>query len=64
VRIPIGPEFVAERQRYDLRFCCEDCAYLTAEGSCAHGWPQEEHRAAYYEGPRETLTFCKEFELA
>ena len=64
MRLPLGQEFREEWQRYGFRFCCEDCVYLTALGSCAHEWPQHEHRLAHYldESCRE-LVFCKEFEL-
>ncbi|MBK6847898.1 MAG: hypothetical protein IPG96_10290 [Proteobacteria bacterium] len=60
--------FTAERQRLELRFCCESCAYFFAEpdARCAHGWPQAEHRAARYgatDERRAEVVFCKEFEL-
>ncbi|MBW2731909.1 MAG: hypothetical protein JRH20_05910 [Deltaproteobacteria bacterium] len=59
--------FHAQRLRYDLRFCCEDCAHFIGE-RCAHFWPSEEHRRARYEETKEKdgvleLVFCKEFEL-
>jgi len=65
MRLPLGPEFRQEWERYDLRFCCEDCAHLDRRTRrCAHGWPEEEHRLAYYEDENcEELIFCKEFEL-
>jgi len=64
VRVPLDPDFRDEWQRFGLRFCCEDCAYLTREGECAHGWPQAEHRLARYADPScRELVFCKEFEL-
>jgi len=65
MRLPLGPEFAEERERYRFRFCCEDCAHLTREGDCAHGWPQQDHRlATYQDATRRVLVFCKEFELA
>lgn len=65
MRLPLGPEFPQERERYAFRFCCEDCGHLTTEGRCAHEWPQQDHRLATYQDPaRRELVFCKEFELA
>jgi hypothetical protein len=66
VRIPIDPRFIEERARYDLRFCCEDCAHFVGEPvpRCAHGWPEEEHRLSRYSGEGcEEVVYCKEFEL-
>jgi len=61
----MSQEFREQWQRYDLRFCCEDCVHLDrATDQCAHDWPQKEHRLAYYEDEAcEELVFCKEFEL-
>lgn len=59
--------FHAQRQRYALRFCCEECAYFVAE-HCAHFWPTEDHRRARYDQTTSAqgeldVVFCKEFEL-
>jgi hypothetical protein len=64
MRLPVGPEFREEWDRFAFRFCCEDCAHLAPDGTCAHGWPQDEHRLTFYrtDSCRE-LVFCKEFEL-
>jgi hypothetical protein len=61
----------AERARFDLRHCCEDCGHFEpAAGGCRHFWPNGEHRRAYYQqleqvSERELgeVVFCKEFEL-
>ncbi len=65
MRLPMTPLFRQEWERWDLRFCCEDCAHLDRnEQTCAHGWPDAEHRRAYYESPAcKEVIFCKEFEL-
>jgi hypothetical protein len=69
MRVPLRPEFREERQRFDLRFCCEDCAYFVRDprgdqAHCAHGWPNAEHRLdAYLDETRREIVFCKEFEL-
>lgn len=56
-----SPRFPAERRRYRLVFTCEDCAHFVPDtGACAHGYPNEDHRAA--EGTR--VVFCKEFDPA
>jgi hypothetical protein len=65
MRLPLGPEFREQCERYRFRFCCEDCTYFDRERQrCVHGWPETQHRLATYreEGCRE-LVFCKEFEL-
>jgi hypothetical protein len=65
MRLPLGPEFRDEWQRCSFRFYCEACAhYVARDGSCAHAWPQAEHRLGYYLDERcRELVFCKEFEL-
>jgi hypothetical protein len=63
VQLPRTAEFDAERERFALRFCCEDCGHFDARtASCRHEWPNEQHRgeAALR---LATLDFCKEFEL-
>ena len=69
MRIPATPRFLVERERFALRFCCEDCALFLGERSgpadesaCAHGFPTAEHRRARYEDPSAELVFCKEWE--
>lgn len=60
------PSFVAESERFSLRFNCEHCAYFHAElEQCTHGYPNAEHRAENNrENPEQPpLIFCKEFEL-
>lgn len=58
------PLFAEQRQRYELRFTCEHCAYFVADdGRCSHGYPNQEHRAARYEQGSAELVFCKDFEL-
>ncbi len=61
----MGPEFRQQWERYQFRFCCEDCTYLNREDQrCVHGWPCDEHRDAFYRDPAcQELVFCKEFEL-
>jgi len=61
--------FRRERERFALRFCCEDCAYFLPQVErCAHGWPADEHRQGrYLEVDRDEsieVVYCKEFELA
>lgn len=68
MRIPRGPEFQSERQRFALRHCCEECSFFRVppdgtEPACAHGWPNAEHRHAHYDSDPDDLVFCKEFEI-
>jgi hypothetical protein len=64
VKIPQDERFRRERQRYHLRFTCEDCTLFDdAKETCAHGYPTEEHRSARYADPNAALVFCKHFEL-
>lgn len=57
--------FRREREKYRLRFNCEDCALFDPRTErCAHGYPVHKHRAARYEDPDANLLFCKEFDLA
>jgi hypothetical protein len=58
------PLFMAQRSQFTLRFTCEHCCNFVVEDErCAHGYPNREHRAAYYEQAESVLVFCKEFEL-
>lgn len=64
MKLPQYPGFQRDRQRFALRFTCEDCALFDPEHeSCSHGYPTEEHRRAYYESREALLVFCKDFEL-
>jgi hypothetical protein len=62
VQLPWTTEFDDERERFGLRFACEDCAHFeTSTQRCRHEWPNESHRR---EPPNAgVLDFCKEFEL-
>jgi hypothetical protein len=67
VRLAWNARFDEERRRFGLRGCCEDCAHFVPEdASCAHRFPNWEHRGAYWEELREGrhVVFCKEFECA
>ncbi len=65
MRLPMTDLFRREWKEWDLRFCCEDCGHLDpVTQSCAHGWPDKEHRVAYYQSSDcKEVIFCKEFEL-
>jgi len=61
VQLPRTAEFDEERERFSLRFSCEDCGHFDRAGErCRHEWPNERHRAAF---TGELIDFCKEFEL-
>ena len=58
------PSFHSERERFALRFTCEDCTYFRSEDErCMHGYPNAEHRASRAGPEQVELVFCKEFEL-
>jgi hypothetical protein len=61
VQLPHDAVFDEERERFALRFCCEDCGNWDQAGErCRHEWPHELHRLTFR---GELVTFCKEFEL-
>ena len=50
-----------EAARFALRFACEDCSHFDATSAlCNHEYPSEPRRADL---DRETVVFCKEFEI-
>ena len=56
--------FREQRERYRLRFTCEDCALFDdVKETCAHGYPTREHRDAHYQDEAAPVVFCKHFEL-
>jgi len=64
LKLPQDARFRRQRERFALRFTCESCALFDAERvSCAHGFPTDEHRAAFYEDEAAPIVFCKDFEL-
>lgn len=53
-----------EASRFRLRFGCESCAHFEPEAqACANGYPNEAHKQVTLDRI-ETLSFCKDFELA
>ncbi len=64
MRLVRSPEFDEERERFALRFCCEDCGHFNrTDERCRHDWPNDTHRAAFYERRGDDIDFCKEFDL-
>ncbi len=62
MKTKVSEEFLAEVERYRLKFCCEDCAYYcSTEESCSEGYPNQMHRLSSLK--KEKLIFCKLFEL-
>jgi len=65
MKIPQDERFREERERYRLRFCCEDCGLFSeADRRCVHGFPTVEHRRLRYLDPEAAVVYCKEFDLA
>lgn len=53
-------QLIAEVERFELRYACDDCAHFLEE-RCAHGYPRGERRRVL--GVGEEIEFCKEFEV-
>lgn len=52
-----------EAERWAFVYGCEACAHFDPDsGACANGYPNAVHRAVDLDA-RESLEFCKEFEL-
>ena len=67
MRVRVDGAFIAEIERFGLRFTCADCSYHVRElDTCAHAWPDALHKQPPVIPPGELVdvTFCKEFELA
>ena len=63
MRTPVDAQLREEARRFQLRFTCRDCVHFAAERqACANGYPTNAHLDVDLER-RETLEFCKEFEL-
>jgi hypothetical protein len=64
VRHTVDPALVLEARTFSLRFACDDCAHFDPDGGrCMHGYT-ERPGAKDLQQPGDTVTFCKEFELA
>ena len=71
MRFPLTRQLLDEAERFQLRSACRHCRFqVSANGSCALGWPNEVQRrwpldAPDADGlPPAEVQFCKEFELA
>ena len=63
MKIPQDTRFRAEREQFQLRFCCETCAGFDPQlTSCAYGYPVDEHRRERYADPAALLIFCKDYD--
>lgn len=61
--LPPDALFRREREAFDLRMHCEDCALFDERhAACAHGYPTEAHRRSPSDDA--PITFCKDFEAA
>lgn len=73
----LDARLAGEIRAFALRFTCDACAHVRADGACSLGYPNDDHRRtealddaiahAVEEGGGHTaarrVTFCKEFEL-
>jgi hypothetical protein len=64
----IDGRFIAEAERWDFRFTCEDCAHFgTENGTCSLGYRAAPRRAELDLAPvasARVVELCKTFELA
>ena len=67
MKISVDNRFFSQSEKFNLKFCCESCAYFSAEEStCAHFWPVGKHLVKANQPNaerRQDILFCKEFEL-
>lgn len=64
--IAMNQLFRDEKEQFDLRACCEDCAYFGQESEkCAMLYPSNPHREQSFEQARDDdrIYFCKMFEV-
>lgn len=64
--IPMTKQFRAEKEKYDLRGCCEECRYYCEQkDKCAMLYPLSPHRKKHFEEAKEgeRIYFCKMFEV-
>ncbi len=60
----VDARLLREAETYRLRFGCEACAHFDSDTErCASGYPNEAHKGIRLDLV-QTLSFCKEFELA
>ncbi len=65
VHIEMNARFRDEARRFDLRFCCEDCAnWHPDREACSILYPSEPHRRTHVDQLEdgERLYFCKMYE--
>ncbi len=63
MKVEQDARFREQRQRFKLKWTCEDCVLFDPDAGCAHGFPTHRHRNSRYEDPSADLLFCKDFEL-
>ncbi len=67
MEVAYTPHFERQCQQYRFCFTCDDCAHFDDHRDvCLHGFPNQMHRRALYQGtpPPKTILFCKDFDLA
>ncbi len=60
-------ELERQAREFALRCFCEDCVHFSpTRQACGHGYPTAPHRRSAGDPIEagDTITFCKEFELA
>jgi hypothetical protein len=60
----VDERFRGEAQKFNLRFCCQDCAHFAPETrACGNGYPTQPHLEIDLQQV-PSLEFCKDFEVA
>ncbi len=62
MKTKVDQHFLKQVELYQLKLCCEDCAYFRVETQgCSEGYPNQMHRLQSLK--KESIIFCKLFEL-
>ncbi len=52
MKVEQDERFREQRERFQLKWNCEDCALFDPARGCAHGYPTHRHRKSRYVDPR------------
>lgn len=63
--VEISQEFWDKLKEYNFKFYCEECVYFNEKDeTCSNIYPNDVHRLSYYKYNKETIIFCREFEIS
>lgn len=63
--VSMNERYRLEKERYNLKECCEDCRHFFNDSQCAMLYPVKPHRRESFEMAKdgERIYFCKMFEV-